>query len=66
MLFVDKGIFESKQMVVVVLVVLAVELCDLDISKKKKKKKPPQNMVTRGTTVGDTPSPGPKLPSYSG
>lgn len=32
MLFVDEGILQSKQVVVVVLVVLAIELCELDIS----------------------------------
>lgn len=35
-LLVNKGIFQSKQMVVVVLVVLAVELYNLDISRRSK------------------------------
>lgn len=32
MLFVDEGIFQSKQVVVIAFIVLAIELCNLDIS----------------------------------
>lgn len=57
MLLVNEGIFQSQQMVVVVLVVLAVELCNLDISRSSKSGK---------KTRVNVPSPERKLPSYFG
>lgn len=56
MLLVNEGIFQSQQMVVVVLVVLAVELCNLDISRSSKV----------WETRVNAPSPERKLPSYFG
>ena len=55
MLFVDKGIFQTEQVMVVVFVVLAIELCELDIR---------TDLPT--ASAGYSPSPGQTLPSYFG